>query len=122
MQLMPATAKETAKKAGITFKPLDLINADKNINLGSLYLSSLMRAFGNNRILTSAAYNAGPGKVKQWMHSDNQKVPFDIWVEAIPYKETRLYVQNILSFSVIYAYRTGTKQVFITPEESAQLL
>lgn len=122
MQLMPTTAKSTAKKAGMVFKQQDLLEADKNIALGSRYLNELLSAFSGNRILAAAAYNAGPTRVKQWMNSADDKLAYDVWIETIPYKETRLYVENILSFAVIYAYRTGNKQPFITPQEAAQSL
>lgn len=122
MQLMPTTAKTTAKKAGMVFKQQDLLQADKNIVLGSHYLDELLSAFSGNRILAAAAYNAGPSKVKQWLNKDDNKLPYDVWIETIPYKETRLYVENILAFAVIYAYRTGTKQPFITLQESSQSL
>lgn len=120
MQLMPTTAKETAKKAGFVYKPQDLLRADKNIYLGSYYLNGLVNAFSGNRILATAAYNAGPSRVKKWMNKNDIKLPYDVWIETIPYKETRFYVQNVLSFAVIYAYRTGTKQPFITAEEAAR--
>lgn len=122
MQLMPTTAKSTAKKAGLLYRPQDLLQADKNIALGSRYLDELLGAFSGNRILAAAAYNAGPSRVKQWMNKDEKKLPYDVWIETIPYKETRFYVQNVLSFTVVYAYRTGTKQPFITPQEAAQEL
>jgi soluble lytic murein transglycosylase len=122
MQLMPTTAKSTAKKAGLLYRPQDLLLAEKNIALGSRYLEELLAAFSGNRILAAAAYNAGPSRVKQWLNKDENKLPYDVWIETIPYKETRLYVQNILSFAVVYAYRTGSKQPFITPQEAAQQL
>lgn len=122
MQLMPTTAKETAKKAGLVYKPQDLLQADKNLNLGSRYLNQLLNSFSGNRILATAAYNAGPSRVKKWMNKNDIKLPYDVWIETIPYKETRFYVQNVLSFAVIYAYRTGVKQPFVTPEEAARTL
>lgn len=122
MQLMPTTAKATAKKAGLVYRPQDLLLAEKNIVLGSRYLEELLNSFSGNRILTAAAYNAGPSRVRQWLRKDDTKVPYDVWIETIPYKETRLYVQNILSFAVVYAYRTGSKQPFITPQEAAREL
>lgn len=122
MQLMPTTAKETAKKAGLVYRPQDLLQADKNINLGSRYLNQLLGSFSGNRILAAAAYNAGPSRVKKWMNKNEIKLPYDVWIETIPYKETRFYVQNVLSFAVIYAYRTGIKQPFITPQEAAREL
>lgn len=120
MQLMPTTAKSTAKKAGLVYRPQDLLLAEKNITLGSRYLEELLNAFSGNRILATAAYNAGPSRVKQWLTKDDNKLPYDVWIETIPFKETRLYVQNVLSFSLIYAYRTGNKQPFITPQEAAR--
>ncbi len=119
MQLMPATAQQTAKRAGLAYSPQDLLQPEKNIALGSRYLNQLLDQFNGNRILAAAAYNAGPSRVRQWLtKEDNAKLPYDIWIETIPFQETRGYVQNVLSFSVIYAYRTGTKQPLITPKEA----
>lgn len=123
MQLLPSTAKSTAKKSGLSFKQQDLFLPERNIILGSRYLDELMQRFSGNRILVAAAYNAGPTKVRKWINRpDNEKQDFDVWIETIPYKETRHYVQNILSFSVIYGYRTDKKQPFITGAEAAQKL
>lgn len=118
MQLMPATAQQTAKRSGIAFKPQDLLQPEKNIALGSRYLNQLLGQFNGNRILAAAAYNAGPSRVKQWLSKDDFKLPYDVWIETIPFQETRGYVQNVLSFSVIYAYRTGAKHPIITKEEA----
>lgn len=121
MQLLPSTAKATAKKSGLSFKEADLFQPEKNINLGSRYLDQLLGTFSGNRILVAAAYNAGPTRVKKWLTKDDrEKLPYDVWIETIPYKETRNYVQNILAFSVIYGYRSGNKQVFVTEAEAAQ--
>ncbi|RZA07835.1 MAG: lytic murein transglycosylase [Moraxellaceae bacterium] len=122
MQLMPETAKSTAKKAGINFKQQDLLEVDKNIVLGSRYLNELLVSFSGNRILAAAAYNAGPGRVRKWLTKEGEKLPYDVWIETIPYKETRSYVQNILAFTIIYGYRTGSKQPFITAEEASRYL
>jgi len=122
MQLMPATAKQTAQRSGIPFTPQDLLKPEKNIALGSRYLNQLLTQFNGNRILAAAAYNAGPSRVRQWLSKDDAKLPYDVWIETIPFQETRGYVQNVLSFSVIYAYRTGTTQPFITPQEAKSSL
>ncbi len=123
MQLLPSTAKSTAKKSGLDFKNQDLLLPEKNINLGSRYLEQLLGNFSGNRILAAAAYNAGPSRVRQWLtKNDGDKLPYDVWIETIPYKETRSYVQNILFYSVIYGYRTGNKQPFVTMQEAAQRL
>jgi soluble lytic murein transglycosylase len=118
MQLMPATAKQTARSSGLSFSPADLLQPEKNIALGSRYLNQLLGQFGGNRILAAAAYNAGPHRVRQWLTKEDAKLPYDIWIETIPFQETRGYVQNVLSFSVIYAYRTGAKHPLVTQDEA----
>lgn len=118
MQLMPATAQQTARRAGVPYRRADLLSPEKNIALGSRYLNELLTEFGGNRILATAAYNAGPYRVKQWLRDKKHKLPYDVWIETIPFRETRGYVQNVLSYSVIYGYRMGEKRPFITPEEA----
>ena len=98
MQLMPATAKETARKFGIPLaSPQQVLNPDTNIQLGAAYLSQVYGQFNGNRVLASAAYNAGPGRVRQWLRGANH-LSYDVWVENIPLDETRQYVQNVLSY------------------------
>lgn len=123
MQLLPSTAKHTAKQHGLQFQQQDLLTPEKNIVLGSRYLDELLRSFDGNRILAAAAYNAGPNRVRKWLNKEKEdQLPYDVWIETIPFKETRGYVQNILAFSVIYAYRLGQKANFITAEEEIQQL
>lgn len=108
MQLMPATAKETARRYNIPLaSPQAVLNPDTNIKLGTAYLDQVMRQFSGNRILASAAYNAGPGRVRQWLR-DSQHLPYDVWIETIPFDETRQYVQNVLTYSVIYGQKLET--------------
>lgn len=105
MQLMPATAKETARKFGIPLaNPQQALIPEKNIQLGAAYLSQVHGQFNGNRVLASAAYNAGPGRVRQWLRGADH-LSFDVWVENIPFDETRQYVQNVLSYSVIYGQK-----------------
>ena len=115
MQLMPATAKQVAAKIGVSFpNNRTLTSPDTNIRLGTNYLGQMLRKYDNNRILASAAYNAGPGRVNQWL---NQNVPFDVWIEIIPFTETRNYVQNVLMFSSIYSRRMNEHQPLIYSHE-----
>lgn len=108
MQLMPATAKETAQRYGITLAtPRSAVIPAINIQLGAAYLSQVLGQFNGNRVLASAAYNAGPGRVRQWLR-DAKHLPYDVWVESIPFDETRLYVQNVLTYSVIYGDKLKT--------------
>ncbi|MEY4590171.1 MAG: hypothetical protein RL497_2247 [Pseudomonadota bacterium] len=122
MQLMPATAQEVAKKQGYKHKPSDLLNPSYNLLLGTRFLNELLDRYNGNRILAAAAYNAGPGRVKQWLSESQQQRPFDVWIETIPFNETRQYVQNILSFSVIYGYRLGQPQTLVSQAEAKRRL
>ena len=108
MQLMPATAKQTARKAGISYKKHDLLTPETNVALGSRYLNEMLNRFNGNPAFAAAAYNAGPHRVDQWLRKGRDQLPLDVWIETIPFKETRGYVQNVMVFSVIYAYRNGS--------------
>jgi len=104
MQLMPATANDTARL--LDWPPRstqEVLAPTNNIQLGSAYLRHILDRFRGNQMLATAAYNAGPGRVRQWLPST--VVPADQWVEAIPFSETRKYVQNVLSYSVIFDWR-----------------
>lgn len=117
MQLMPGTARETAKRYGIALSnPNDVLIPERNIALGTAYLSQLHNQFGGNRVLASAAYNAGPGRVRQWTR-DLERLPADVWIEAIPFDETRQYVQSVLSYAVIYGDKLGIQQAVMEPHE-----
>jgi soluble lytic murein transglycosylase len=117
MQILPGTAKETAKKAGIKYKKADLLTPEKNIIIGSRYISSLLKRFENNRITAIAAYNAGPSRVNRWLKETEENLPHDIWIEVIPFGETRKYVQNVLSYSVVYGHQTGNAVPLLTEFE-----
>ncbi|WP_397452692.1 transglycosylase SLT domain-containing protein [Pseudomonas sp. NA-150] len=113
MQLMPATARDTARKFSIPLaSPQQVLDPDKNIQLGAAYLSQVQGQFNGNRVLASAAYNAGPARVRQWLRGANH-LAFDVWVESIPFDETRQYVQNVLSYSVIYGHKLNLPQPLV---------
>ncbi|WP_421193295.1 transglycosylase SLT domain-containing protein [Aeromonas enteropelogenes] len=117
MQLMPATAKETAGKIGVPYRSeQQLFDPAINIRLGSAYLKRLLDVYDGNRILAAAAYNAGPGRVKRWREQSADK-PMDVWVESIPYRETRNYVQNVLSFDLIYQHKFQQPLRFMSDRE-----
>ena len=100
MQLMPATAKHVSRKEGIPYAGVsDLNNPDTNIALGSAYLRSLLDRYQGNRIAAVAAYNAGPNRVDRWLSTSD--LPFDLFIEQIPFKETREYVLAVLSYRTI---------------------
>lgn len=102
MQLLPSTAKYIAKKRKIDYSSTrKLLEPEKNIALGSAYYRYLMDQFGDNRPLSIASYNAGPHRVKKWLKKTDDPLPMDIWIETIPFKETRRYVQNVDRKSVV---------------------
>ncbi len=118
LQIMPRTAKQTAKSLGIGYSRHKLLRPATNIKLGGHYLGSLYRKFDGNRVLATAAYNAGPHRVRQWLAKHEQTLETDVWVESIPFKETRHYVQNVLAFSVIYAYRRNEESQLVLLNEN----
>ncbi len=123
MQLMPATAKQVAKRHNIRYKSRQqLFDPEKNISLGSLYFKDLMQRFADNRILSIASYNAGPHRVSRWRKKTAGKLPYDAWIETIPYRETRQYVQNVLAYTLIFAHHLKRDQPLLSPAEKQQLL
>ncbi|RDI98606.1 lytic murein transglycosylase [Dyella solisilvae] len=105
MQLLPATAALVAKRNGLDWGGGDtLFDPVVNIKLGTRYLAQMAERFNGAPWLASAAYNAGPGKVDQWMEARGSLAP-DVFVATIPYKETREYVARVMYFAVIYDWR-----------------
>jgi soluble lytic murein transglycosylase len=103
MQVMPATAKHLQKRK-VTNKRL--MNAKENIKLGTKYLKKLLVRHKGNQVLATASYNAGPYRVKQWLKG-LKPMPADIWIETIPYKETREYVKSVMAYQEIYQLKVG---------------
>lgn len=105
MQLMPQTGRHIAKRVG---KPLrnnyELLNPERNIQLGSAYLREMRAKLFNHPVLATAAYNAGAQKVMRWLPK-TESVEADIWIETIPYDETRDYLERVLAFTLIYDWR-----------------
>jgi soluble lytic murein transglycosylase len=118
MQLMPATAREVARGLRIKTSPADLQRPGPNVQLGSTYLSAMLKRYSGNRILATAAYNAGPGRISRLVKNQQGTLPSDIWIETLPYRETREYVQNVLAFNVIYARRLGGNKPLVEANEA----
>jgi len=109
MQLMPKTAEMLAKKLRHSNKSgLDLFEANTNIHLGSHYLKMMLENHQKNPVLATAAYNAGPGRVQKWL--PDYDTAADAWIETIPYHETRDYVKNVLTATMIYQQLLGKKR------------
>lgn len=109
MQLMPATAKMLVQQDKLPKSfAVDLTNPLVNIELGSIYLSRLLNSNNINPALAAAAYNAGPGRIKQWLPQVGS-VDLDVWVDTIPYTETRNYVKHVLTYMIIYQRLLGNQ-------------
>lgn len=102
MQLMPATAKWVAKKIGLRdFHPGKVNDTATNVLLGTSYMRLVMENLDNHPVLTSAAYNAGPGRARRWRAE--QPLEGAIYAETIPFAETRDYVKKVMSNAVYYS-------------------
>jgi soluble lytic murein transglycosylase len=105
MQLMPQTARTIAQTLREPWQSdYDLFKPELNINYGSYYFRDLLNRFASHFAVAGAAYNAGPHRAKKWLPSF-RAVPADIWIETIPFKETRKYVSTVLSYAIIYQQR-----------------
>lgn len=125
MQLMPATAKETARQNGLSHDISWLTTrSDHNIQLGSKYIGQLVRRFDGNYAMAAAGYNAGPNRVDRWKQENgnpqNGQVDLVDWIELIPIYETRNYVQRVLEG--VYVYRQYLKGVQAEPKETIHLV
>ena len=107
MQLMPATARNVARHVLKRRPPRksELLDPDTNIALGSAYLKQMKGELGDSAVLATAAYNAGPHRVTGWL--PERTLPADIWIELVPFEETRGYLRRVLAYTVIYEKRMG---------------
>jgi len=106
MQLMPGTAREQAAKLGVGYDSRRLQEQDYNVMLGSAYFQRMMNTWDGSVPLAVASYNAGPGNVRKWINAygDPRSGRVDVisWIEAIPFGETKGYVQRVIENSVVY--------------------
>ncbi len=116
MQLMPATAKETARKIGVAYSPKKLTSdPEYNALLGSSYLATQLQTYSGSLVLAAAAYNSGAGNVNKWIAAfgDPRAANVDpvLWVELIPFEETRRYVQRVVGNYLVYRARLGAEAI-----------
>lgn len=105
MQLMPATGRSTAKEISLPYSGLaTLTDSNSNIRLGTWYLGKMYSRFDDNRVLATAAYNAGPHRVDAWLPATGT-LDARIWIANIPYNETRGYVRRVLTDEAIFHWR-----------------
>jgi soluble lytic murein transglycosylase len=126
MQVMPATARWTARKIGIAnFTPDQITDRDMNIAIGTGYLKLVLDDFGGSMPLAAAAYNAGPGRPRAWRNGP--VIEAAAWAENVPFNETRDYVKKVLANTTMYAaILTGQPQSLkarlgvVGPRDAAQ--
>jgi soluble lytic murein transglycosylase len=107
MQLMPATARYTARRIGMPFDPRQIDDRDTNLRLGASYLRIVLEDFGGQQALAAAAYNAGPSRPRRWR--EGATLDAAAWAETVPFTETRDYVKKVLANAAVYAAVLGTE-------------
>ncbi|WP_343464977.1 murein transglycosylase [Pantoea sp.] len=119
MQVMPATATHTVKMYNIPgyVNSSQLLDPQTNIQIGTQYLEYVFQQFGQNRIFSSAAYNAGPGRVRSWLNNSAGKLDAVAFIETIPFSETRGYVKNVLAYDAYYRYFMDQPDKILTDGE-----
>lgn len=119
MQVMPATARWTARKIGLPFTQDMITDRDVNLKIGTQYLKLVLDDFEGSQPLAAAAYNAGPSRPRRWR--EGPVLEAAIWAENVPFSETRDYVKKVLSNSVIYAALLQNPQATQAPSLKARL-
>jgi soluble lytic murein transglycosylase len=103
MQIMPATGRWLAKQKGLRdFSTASLNQPAVNIELGSFYMKQLLDEFSGSFVLATAAYNAGPGRPRNWARELTRPIAASFFIEHIPFSETRNYVKAVLSNAACY--------------------
>ncbi len=102
MQVTPGTARTLSRRHGLAYSgSASLLQADTNIAFGTTYLAEMLQRYGGDPVKVLGAYNAGPHVIERWQQEPRPQRP-DIWIETLPYFETRDYIPRVLAFSVIY--------------------
>lgn len=112
MQVMPATARWIAQRLGIRkFHPDEMRDPARNIEFGAYYLKHVQTTLDGSAVLATAAYNAGPGRAQRWR--DSRPMEAAVYIETIPFPETRDYVKKVMSNAMYYAARFGQPSVLL---------
>ncbi|MHB1215435.1 MAG: transglycosylase SLT domain-containing protein [Thiobacillus sp.] len=113
MQIMPATARWIANRLGIKrFDPHEMQDPATNIRFGAYYLKHVQTSLDGSPVLATAAYNAGPGRAQRWR--DTRPMEAAVYIESIPFAETRDYVKKVMSNAMYYAARFGQPSALLT--------
>jgi soluble lytic murein transglycosylase len=126
MQLMPRTAKVTARKNNYNYKRINLTSKPSyNVKIGSFYFKEMLEKFNGSYVLALAAYNAGPSRVNRWLkiYGDPRKKEIDpvTWMELIPISETRNYVQRVIEGVYMYRMLISNEKDLTSPIKQLKL-
>ena len=117
MQLMPATARLVADRLRYPRPSASaLFDPQVNVRLGAHHFAALLARYRGNRVLAAAAYNAGESRVKRWL-KDAEGMPTEVWIERIPFRETRDYAKGIVAFSCVYSRLLGAPAPVLASHE-----
>ena len=119
MQIMPATARWTARKIGIPYTQEMITDRDLNLRLGTQYLRLVLDDFEGSQVLAAAAYNAGPGRPRRWR--EGPQLEAAVWAENVPFSETRDYVKKVLSNAIFYSALLNDPSATQAPSLKARL-
>jgi len=112
MQIMPSTARWIAKQLGVRkFHPDEMQDPARNIQFGSFYLKHIQSTLDGSAVLATAAYNAGPSRAQRWR--SDQEMEAAVYIESIPFAETRDYVKKVMSNAMYYAVRFDQPSVLL---------
>ncbi len=98
-------------------KTSDLYDPALNIEISGHHLAALMNRYDQRRPLVAAAYNAGEKRVDRWLKNVHSQW-MDVWIESIPFRETRNYVKNVLAFAQVYGHRQGSPRPMLEAHET----
>lgn len=109
MQLMPATGRRTGRRLKLRLPNNQaILNIENNLRLGARYLKHVLDRNDGHQVLATAAYNAGPNRVSGWL-PEERPLDADVWVETVPFDETRNYIRNVMAFTAVYEHRLGVR-------------
>lgn len=113
MQVMPATAQWVANRIGLKYHAGMMNEVGTNVQLGTYYMKHVLDSLSNQPVLATAGYNAGPNRARAWQPADaSMEAP--IYVESIPFLETRDYVKKVMANAVAYSMTFGEKRLALT--------
>ena len=111
MQLMPRVGRATGRQLKLRIRNNNaILQIENNLRLGAAFLKNMLRRYNGHQMLATAAYNAGPSRVRDWL-PQSAAIDADAWVETIPFEETRDYVKNVMAYTAVYDHRLGRRPV-----------